>query len=109
MRERDATEAIFQKLCEKFKLDGEREWENVFTLGAELSFTEDEIRNALWILTTDGQHCVEIDGIRIGRVRLTLLGIQRCKSSVFPQYRPQLQESKICVSDLFQTAQAWEG
>jgi hypothetical protein len=88
MRERDATEAIFQKLCEKFKLDGEREWENVFTLGAELSFTEDEIRNALWILTTDGQHCVEIDGIRIGRVRLTLLGIQRCKSSVFPQYRP---------------------
>jgi len=35
MTERDATEAIFQKLCEKFKLDEEREWENVFTLGGE--------------------------------------------------------------------------
>ena len=36
MTERDATEAIFQKLCEKFKLDGEREWENAYTLGSEV-------------------------------------------------------------------------
>jgi hypothetical protein len=34
MTERDAAEAIFQKLCEKFKLNG-REWENAFTLGGE--------------------------------------------------------------------------
>ena len=42
MTERDAAEAIFQKLCEKFKLDGEREYENAFTLGGDLGFTEDE-------------------------------------------------------------------
>jgi hypothetical protein len=35
MTERDATEAIFQKLCEEFKLNG-REWETAFTLGGEL-------------------------------------------------------------------------
>jgi hypothetical protein len=87
MTERDAAEAIFQKLCEKFKLDGGREWENAFTLGGELGFTEDEIRNALWIFRTDGQRCVQIDHIRIGRVMLTTFGIQRCKSSVFPRYR----------------------
>ncbi len=29
MTERDATEAIFQKLCDKFKLNGEQDWENV--------------------------------------------------------------------------------
>jgi hypothetical protein len=45
MTERDAAEAIFQKLCEQFKLDGEREWENAFTLGGELGFTEVEVRN----------------------------------------------------------------
>jgi hypothetical protein len=88
MTERDAAEAIFQKLCEQFKLDGEREWENAFTLGGELGFTEDEVRNALWIFRTDGQHCIQIDHIRRERVRLTTLGIQRCKSSVFAQYRP---------------------
>jgi hypothetical protein len=87
MTERDATEAIFQKLCEKFKLNG-REWENAFTLGGELGFTEDEVRNALWIFRTDGQHCVEIDHVKRERIRLTRLGIQRCKSSVFPRYRP---------------------
>jgi hypothetical protein len=87
MTERDATEAIFQKLCGKFKLDG-REWENVFTLGGELGFTENEVRNALWIFRTDSQRLVQIDQIKIERVRLTRLGIQRCKSSVFPRYRP---------------------
>ena len=86
MTERDAAEAIFQKLCEKFKLDA-REWENAFTLGGELVFTEDEVRNALWIFRTDVQHCVEIDQVKIERIRLTRLGIQRCKS-VFPRYRP---------------------
>jgi hypothetical protein len=86
MTERDAAEAIFQKLCEKFKLDG-REWENAFTLGGELGFTEDEVRNALWIFRTDVQHCVEIDQVKIERIRLTRLGLQRCKS-VFPRYRP---------------------
>jgi hypothetical protein len=88
MTERDATEAIFQKLCEKFKLDGEREWENAYTLGNELGFSEDEIRNALWIFSTDGQRCVQIDQIKRERVMLTTLEIQRCKSSVFPRYRP---------------------
>ena len=44
---------------------------NAFTLGGELGFTEDEVRNALWIFRTDGQHYVEVDHIRIGRVRLT--------------------------------------
>jgi hypothetical protein len=87
MTERDATEAIFQKLCEKFKLNG-REWENAFTLGGELGFTEDEVRNALWIFRTDSQRLVEIDQIKIERVRLTTLGIQCCKASVFPRYRP---------------------
>jgi hypothetical protein len=87
MTERDAAEAIFQKLCERFKLDG-REWENAFTLGGELGFTEDEVRNALWIFRTDSQRCVEIDQIKIERVRLTKLGIQRCTSSVFSRYRP---------------------
>src|SRR5262249_18177162 len=92
MTERDAAEAIFQKLCEKFKLDGEREWENAFTLVAELSFTEDEIRNALWIFTTDGQHCVEMDGIRIGRVRLTLLEFSAASRGLplVPPFRPLL-------------------
>jgi hypothetical protein len=88
MTERDAAEAIFQKLCEKFELDGERKWENAFTFGGELGFTEDEVRNALWIFRTDSQHLVQIDQIKIERVRLTTLGIQRCKSSVFPRYRP---------------------
>jgi hypothetical protein len=88
MTERDETEAIFQKLCEKFKLDGEREWENAYTLGNELGFSEDEIRNALWIFRTDGQRCIQIDQIKRERVMLTTLGIQRCKSSVFPRYRP---------------------
>lgn len=87
MTERDAAEAISQKLCEKFKLDGEREYENAFTLGGDLGFTEDEIRNALWIFRTDGQRCVQIDQIKIERVRLTTLGIQRCKAA-FPSYRP---------------------
>jgi hypothetical protein len=87
MTERDATEAIFQKLCEKFKLNG-REWENAFTLGGELGFTEDEVRNALWIFRTDSQRLVEIDQIKIERVRLTTLGIHCCKASVFPRYRP---------------------
>ena len=87
MMARDATEAIFQKLCETFKLDGEREWENAYTLGSELGFSKHEARNALWIFRTDGQHCVEIDQIRIERVRLTTVGIQRCKS-VFPRYGP---------------------
>ena len=59
MTERDAAEAIFQKLCEQFKLDG-REGENAFTLGGELGFTEDEVRNVLWIFRTDSQRCVEI-------------------------------------------------
>jgi hypothetical protein len=88
MTRRDATEAIFQKLCEKFKLNGEWEWENAFTLGGELGFTENEVRNALWIFRTDGQGLVQIDQIKIEGVRLTTLGIQRCKSSVFPRYRP---------------------
>ena len=84
MTEQDVAEAIFQKLCEKFELDGEREWENAFTLGGELGFIEDEVRNALWIFSTDGQRCVQIDQVKIERVRLTTFEIQRCKSSVFP-------------------------
>ena len=87
MTERDAAEAIFQKLCEKFKLDGENDWENPFTLGGELGYSEDAVRNALWNFVTDGQHCVEIDQIT-GMVRLTTLGKQRCTSSVWhPWYR----------------------
>ena len=66
MMAREATEAIFQKLCEKFKLDGEQDWENAYTLGGELGYSEDEVRNALWIFATDGQRCIEIDPIRIG-------------------------------------------
>ena len=87
MTERDATEAIFQKLREKFKLDGEPNWENAYILGIELGYSKDEIRNALWNFATDGQRCVEIDPIRIEQVRLTTLGKQRCKS-VSPLYRP---------------------
>jgi hypothetical protein len=78
--------AIFQKLCEKFKLDGEHDWENAYTLGGELGYSKDEIRNVLWNFATDGQHCVEIDHIRIEQVRLTTSGKQRCKSP-FPRYR----------------------
>jgi hypothetical protein len=87
MTERDTTEGILQKLCEKFKLDGEDDWENAYILGGESGYSEDEVRNALWNFATDGQHCVEIDHIRIERVRLTTLGKQRC-TSVFPWYRP---------------------
>jgi len=86
MTERDAAEAIFQKLCETFKLDGEHAWENAYTLGGDLGYSRYEIRSALWTFATDGQHCVEIDPIRIELVRLTTLGKQRCKS-VFPRYR----------------------
>ena len=100
MMERDAAEAIFQKLCEKFKLDGEREWENAFTVGADLGFTEAEVQNALWIFATDGQHCVEIDGIRIGRVRLTLLGIESAASRrSSPGTIPDSRPSSVSVID----------
>jgi hypothetical protein len=87
MKHGDATEGIFQKLCEKFKLDGENDWESAFALGGELGYSENEIRNALWIFVTDGRNYVEVDGISIGQIRLTTLGEQRCKSSLFPCYR----------------------
>jgi hypothetical protein len=87
MTERDAAEAIFQKLCEKFKLDGENDWENAFTLGGELGYSEDEVRNALWIFVTDGRHCVQIDHVSIERVRLTTVGKHRCNSNPLPWYR----------------------
>ena len=42
-----AAQAIFQKLCDKFKRDGKDDWENVYTLGEELGYSKDEAREAL--------------------------------------------------------------
>lgn len=77
---------FFKSYARSIKLDGEQEWKNAYTLGGELGYSKDEVRNALWNFATDGQHFVEIDHIRIEQVRLTTLGKQRCES-VFPRYR----------------------
>ena len=75
-----AAQAIFQKLCDKFKRDSKDDWENVYTLGEELGYSKDEVRAALRDFEKDAQWHVEIDHVTAEHVRLATPGKQACKS-----------------------------
>jgi hypothetical protein len=75
-----AADAIFNKLCEKFKRDGKDDWENVYALGEELGYSKDEVRDALRDFEKVDQRHVEIDHITREHVRLATPGKQACKS-----------------------------
>ena len=74
-----AAQAIFQKLCDKFKRDGKDDWENVYTLGEELGYSKDEAREALRDFEKTDQWQVEIDHVTTERVRLSTPGKMACK------------------------------
>jgi hypothetical protein len=75
-----AAQVILNKLCEKFKRDGVDDWENVYTLGGELGYSEDEVRAALRDFEKADQWLVEIDHTTREHVRLATPGKQACKS-----------------------------
>ncbi len=72
-------QAIFQKLCEKFKRDEKDGWVNVYALGEELGYSEDEVREALRDFEKADQSHVEIHLTAREHVRLTTAGKQACK------------------------------
>jgi len=74
-----AEQAIFQKLCENFKRDGKDDWENVYTLGRELGYSEDEVRHALRAFEKADPWHVEIHLTTRKHVRLTTPGKQACQ------------------------------
>jgi hypothetical protein len=80
-----AAQSIFQRLCEKFNRDGKDDWENVYTLGGELGYSEDEVRAALRDFEKADQWHVEIDHTTKEHVRLTTPGKEGCKS-VLPRH-----------------------
>jgi hypothetical protein len=53
-------QAIFQRLCEEFKRDEKDGWANVYALGEELGYSEDEVREALRDFEKADQSHVEI-------------------------------------------------